>query len=111
MIAGGTVAHSDHARDIAHEVTYVALMEFGKPYGVARFSKNAPVQRQKVWKYLGIEPRAIDRKVVTIMHSTHIGCTGDIDSLIRMSLRTSLAHGWVGSMMVTRFSDILFGTP
>ena len=133
MVAGGTAAHSDHARDIAHtmalasrngnytikdesklitlakewdvetegrdiydiahEVADVALMEFGKPYGVARFLKNAPVKRQKVWKELGIEPRAIDREVATIMHSTHIGCTADIDSLIHMSLRTSLADG------------------
>ena len=151
MVAGGTAAHSDHARDIAHtmalasrngnytikdesklitlakewdvetegrdiydiahEVADVALMEFGKPYGVARFLKNAPVKRQKVWKELGIEPRAIDREVATIMHSTHIGCTADIDSLIHMSLRTSLADGWAGSMIGTRFSDILFGTP
>ena len=84
MVAGGTAAHSDHARDIAHtmalasrngnytikdesklitlakewdvetegrdiydiahEVADVALMEFGKPYGVARFLKNAPVK-------------------------------------------------------------------
>ena len=151
MVAGGTAAHSDHARDIAHtmalasrngnytikdesklitlakewdvetegrdiydiahEVADVALMEFGKPYGVARFLKNAQVKRQKVWKELGIEPRAIDREVATIMHSTHIGCTADIDSLIHMSLRTSLADGWAGSMIGTRFSDILFGTP
>ena len=151
MVAGGTAAHSDHARDIAHtmalasrngnytikdesklitsakewdvetegrdiydiahEVADVALMEFGKPYGVARFLKNAPVKRQKVWKELGIEPRAIDREVATIMHSTHIGCTADIDSLIHMSLRTALADGWAGSMIGTRFSDILFGTP
>ena len=151
MVAGGTAAHSDHARDIAHtlalsspngnykirdekklinlanqwgvetqgrdiydiahEVADIALMEFGKPYGVGRFLKNAPKQRQKVWRDLGIEPRAIDREVATIMHSTHIGCTADIDSLIHMSLRTSLADGWAGSMIGTQFSDILFGTP
>ncbi len=45
------------------------------------------------------------------MHSTHIGCTADIDSLMQMSLRTALADGWVGSMIGTQFSDILFGTP
>lgn len=151
MVAGGTAAHSDHARDIAHtmalssrdgnyhirdeaklidlakewdvetegrdiydiahEVADIALMEFGKPYGVARFLKRAPKQRQKIWENLGIEPRAIDREIATIMHSTHIGCTADIDSLIQMSLRTALADGWVGSMIGTVFSDILFGTP
>ena len=151
MVAAGTAAHSDHARDIAHtmalssrdgnytikdevklinlakewdvetegrdiydiahEVADVALMEFGKPHGVARLLKRAPKQRQELWNKLGIEPRAIDREIATIMHSTHIGCTGDIDSLMQMSLRTALADGWVGSMIGTIFSDILFGTP
>ncbi|MGL5327615.1 MAG: anaerobic carbon-monoxide dehydrogenase catalytic subunit [Peptostreptococcaceae bacterium] len=97
--------------DIAHEVADIALMEFGKPHGTLRFIKNAPVQRQKVWKEYGIEPRAIDREIATIMHSTHIGCTSDIDSLIHMSLRTGMADGWGGSMIGTRLSDILFGTP
>lgn len=151
MVAGGTAAHSDHARDIAHtlalssrdgnykirdeaklialakdwdvetedrdiydiahEVADIALMEFGKPHGVSRFLKYAPKKRQEVWKQYAIEPRAIDREIATIMHSTHIGCTADIDSLIHLSLRTSLADGWCGSMMGTRLSDILFGTP
>ncbi|MGL5693929.1 MAG: anaerobic carbon-monoxide dehydrogenase catalytic subunit [Peptostreptococcaceae bacterium] len=97
--------------DIAHEVADIALMEFGKPHGTLRFIKNAPVQRQKIWKEYGIEPRAIDREIATIMHSTHIGCTSDIDSLIHMSLRTGMADGWGGSMIGTRLSDILFGTP
>lgn len=151
MVAGGTAAHSDHARDIAHtmaltspngnyqirdekklidlakewdvvtedrdiydiahEVADLALMEFGKPHGVSRFLKNAPIQRQEVWKKYAIEPRAIDREIATIMHSTHIGCTADLDSLVHMSLRTGMADGWAGSMIGTRFSDILFGTP
>ena len=82
-----------------------------RPHGVARLLKRAPKQRQELWNKLGIEPRAIDREIATIMHSTHIGCTGDIDSLMQMSLRTALADGWVGSMIGTIFSDILFGTP
>ncbi len=151
MVAAGTAAHSDHARDIAHtmslasrdgnykirdevklvnlakewgvetenkdiydiahEVADIALMEFGKPHGTLRYLKNAPKQRQEIWKKLNVEPRAIDREVATIMHSTHMGCTADIDSLINLSLRTSLADGWGGSMIGTQFSDILFGTP
>lgn len=151
MCAGGTAAHSDHARDIAHtmaltsrdgnykireeeklialanewgvetenrdiyhiahEVANVALMEFGKPFGVSIFLKNAPEKRQEIWRDLGIEPRAIDREIATVMHSTHVGCAADIDSLINLSLRTSMADGWQGSMIGTRFSDILFGTP
>lgn len=151
MVAGGTAAHSDHARDIAHtlalssrdgnykirdekklielaidwgvetecrdiydiahEVAEIGLMEFGKPHGVSIFLKNAPKVRQEVWKTIGIEPRAIDREIATVMHSTHIGCSADIDSLINLSLRTSMADGWQGSMIGTRFSDIMFGTP
>lgn len=151
MCAGGTAAHSDHARDIAHtmaltsrdgnykireeaklielaqdwevetegkdiydiahEVADIALMEFGKPYGKSIFLKNAPAKRQEIWKNLGIEPRAIDREIATVMHSTHIGCAADIDSLINLSLRTSMADGWQGSMIGTKFSDIMFGTP
>lgn len=97
--------------DIAHEVADVALMEFGKPHGKLKFLSRAPHQRQDIWKKHNIEPRAIDREIVTIMHSTHMGCTADIDSLINLSLRTSFADGWGGSMIGTTFSDILFGTP
>ncbi|MEG2983165.1 MAG: anaerobic carbon-monoxide dehydrogenase catalytic subunit [Peptostreptococcaceae bacterium] len=151
MVAGGTAAHSDHARgivhtmaiasrdgnytikdevklinlakewgvetenrdiyDIAHEIADMALMEFGKPHGTLNFLSRAPYQRRDIWKKYNIEPRAIDREVVTIMHSTHMGCTADIDSLINLSLRTSFADGWGGSMIGTIFSDILFGTP
>ncbi|MCR8747007.1 anaerobic carbon-monoxide dehydrogenase catalytic subunit [Romboutsia lituseburensis] len=151
MVAGGTAAHSDHARDIAHtlalssrdgnykirdekklielandwdvqtesrdiydiahEVAEIGLMEFGKPHGVSIFLKNAPKVRQEIWKNIGIEPRAIDREIATVMHSTHVGCSADIDSLINLSLRTSMADGWQGSMIGTRFSDIMFGTP
>ncbi|MGL6106715.1 anaerobic carbon-monoxide dehydrogenase catalytic subunit [Romboutsia sp.] len=151
MVAAGTAAHSDHARDlahtlaltsangnyqirdekkliglaqewdvetegrdiydIAHEVADIALMEFGKPHGTLKFLKNAPAPRQQIWKDYKIEPRAIDREIATIMHSTHIGCTGDIDSLIHMCLRTGMADGWGGSMIGTRISDIVFGTP
>ncbi|MBQ3420855.1 MAG: anaerobic carbon-monoxide dehydrogenase catalytic subunit, partial [Romboutsia sp.] len=97
--------------DIAHEVADIALMEFGKPHGTLRFLNRAPKQRQEIWQRYSIAPRAIDREVTTLMHSTHIGCTADIDSLIDISMRTSLADGWGGSMIGTIFSDILFGTP
>ena len=66
---------------------------------------------KKVWRKNDIEPRAIDREIATVMHSTHIGCSADIDSLINLSLRTSMADGWQGSMIGTQFSDIMFGTP
>lgn len=86
-------------------------MEFRKPFWVSIFLKNVPEKRQKIWRDLGIEPRAIDREIATVVHSTHVGCAADIDSLINLLLRTSMADRWQGSMIGTRFSDILFGTP
>jgi carbon-monoxide dehydrogenase catalytic subunit len=97
--------------DIAHDVARVGLMEFGKPDGNQRFIKRATAERQKVWAEEGIEPRAIDREVVTALHMTHMGNTADAEVLVRQGLRTSIANGWGGSMMGTEVSDILFGTP
>lgn len=97
--------------EIAHEVAEIALNEFGKPFGTLRFLERAPEKRKKVWDDLQIRPRAIDREIATILHSTHMGCTGDAESLLHMSMRTALADGWGGSMIGTVFSDILYGTP
>ena len=82
--------------ELAHEVAEVCLMEFGKPFGVSKLLKRAPKVRQELWHKLGIEPRAIDREIATVMHSTHIGCTSDLDSLIHMAMRCSMADGWAG---------------
>ena len=97
--------------ELAHEVAEVCLMEFGKPFGVSKLLKIAPKVRQELWHKLGIEPRAIDREVATVLHSTHVGCTSDLDSLINMAMRCSMADGWAGSMIGTMLSDVLFGTP
>ncbi|MFZ7119964.1 MAG: anaerobic carbon-monoxide dehydrogenase catalytic subunit [Eubacteriaceae bacterium] len=97
--------------EIAHELAEKALNEFGKPFGTQNFITRAPENRQKIWKDLKIEPRAIDREIATLMHSTHIGCASDPDSILEIAMRTSLADGWGGSMIGTEFSDILFGTP
>ncbi|MCT4509183.1 MAG: anaerobic carbon-monoxide dehydrogenase catalytic subunit [Tepidibacter sp.] len=97
--------------DIAHEVAGFALNEFGKPFGSLELPPSLPQQRRKTWEDLNIVPRAIDREVVTIMHSTHVGCTADADSMLNISMRTALADGWGGSYIATELSDILFGTP
>ncbi|MDR3160852.1 MAG: anaerobic carbon-monoxide dehydrogenase catalytic subunit [Spirochaetaceae bacterium] len=97
--------------DIAHDVADVGLMEFGKPEGFQRFIKRAPPERQKVWHEQDIEPRAIDREVVTSLHMTHMGNTADPEALVRQGLRTGLSNGWGGSMIGTEITDILFGTP
>lgn len=97
--------------DVAHEVSLAGLNEYGKPFGYQRFLSRATDERQKLWKDLDIEPRAIDREIATIMHMTHMGCTCDPDALVHQAIRGGLSDGWGGSMMGTEFSDILFGTP
>lgn len=151
MVAGGSAAHSDHARsiahvlhmaskdgnynvkdeakvlelakrwnidyenkdiyDVAHEVSEFALNEFGKQFGTLTIPDCVPEKRKQVWENLGITPRAIDREVVTIMHSTHVGCMADAESILKMSMRTSLSDGYGGSYLGTELSDVLFGTP
>ncbi len=73
--------------------------------------KLAPEKRQALWKKLGIEPDGIDSAVVELMHRTHMGVDHDYKHLIMGGLKCSLADGWVGSMIATTVSDILFGTP
>lgn len=97
--------------EVAHEVAEVALMEYGKPFGVQRFLKRAPEHTQKLWHDAEIEPRAIDREVSQSMHMTHMGCSSLPEALIKQSLRAGLSDGWGGSMCGTEFSDVLFGTP
>ena len=97
--------------DVAHDVAYVGLMEYGKPFGTQRFLKRATKERQEAWEKAEIAPRAIDREIATGMHMTHMGCSSLPEALIRQSFRAGLSDGWGGSMMGTEFSDILFGTP
>ena len=97
--------------DLAHEMAEMALMEYGKPFGVQKFLKRAPEHTQKLWHEAEIEPRAIDREVSTAMHMTHMGCSSLPEALVRQSLRSGLSDGWGGSMAGTEFSDVLFGTP
>ena len=97
--------------DLAHEMSELALLEYGKPFGFQNFIKRAPEHTQEIWAREGIQPRAIDREVTTCMHMTHMGCSSDHEALVRQALRTGLADGWGGSMAGTEFSDVLFGTP
>ena len=73
--------------------------------------KRAPEKRQALWKKLEIEPHGIDSAVVELMHRTHMGVDHDYKHLIMGGLKCSLADGWVGSIIATAVSDILFGTP
>lgn len=150
-VVGGTAAHSDHGREIAHvlyeaakdgnyqvkdeekcvkvarefgietegrdlyeiahDLAYAGLMEYGKPFGYLTFTKRATQERQELWDKLGIRPCAVDKECTESMHMTHIGVMAEPKELIKKAMRTGLSDGWGGSMMGTEFSDILFGTP
>ena len=97
--------------DLAHEMAELALMEYGKPFGISRWLSRAPEHTQKLWHDAGIEPRAIDREVSTAMHMTHMGNSSLPEALVRQALRSGMSDGWGGSMCGTEFSDVMFGTP
>jgi len=73
--------------------------------------KAAPEKRQALWESLDIQPHGIDSSVVELMHRTTMGVDHDYRHLIMGGLKCSLADGWVGSLIATAVSDILFGTP
>ena len=97
--------------DLAHEVAYMGLSEYGKVFGTQNFLKRAPKHTQEIWEREEIAPRAIDREVSCSLHMTHMGCSSKPEALIRQSFRSGLSDGWGGSMAGTEFSDVLFGTP
>jgi len=99
-------------KEIAGELANVVMNEFGRQEGtLATASAYAPPARQKLWKQLGITPRSIDREVVEIMHTTHMGVGSDYKNLLKQGIRCSLSDGWGGSLIATELSDILFGSP
>jgi carbon-monoxide dehydrogenase catalytic subunit len=98
-------------RQVALEVAHAALREFGQQEGYLRMAEMAPSPRVKLWKELGIMPRAVDREVVETMHRTHIGVDADYKNVIKQGLRTALADGWGGSMIGTELSDVIFSLP
>lgn len=97
--------------EIARDVALAALGEFGRVQGELLYLKRAPAKRQKIWRDLGIAPRAIDRETVDLLHRTHVGNDQDAEHLLDQTMRCALADGWGGSMLATDLTDILFGTP
>ena len=85
--------------DLAHEVAYEGLMEYGKPFGTQRFLKRAPESQQKLWEENELAPRAIDREVSCSLHMSHMGCSSKPEALVKQAIRAGLSDGWGGSMM------------
>lgn len=97
--------------DIAHDVAAEGLNDYGRAFGEVNLPPTLPAKRKELWKKIGVFPRAVDREIAAVMHSTHIGCNADAESMIKMAMRCSVTDGWLGSYMATEFSDIMFGTP
>lgn len=96
---------------LAEKVAEAALAEFGKQDGQLRFVDRAPKSLRERWEKTGVVPRGIDREIVGVLHSTHMGCSNEPMHLIRNCVRAGLADGWGGSMIATELSDILLGEP
>jgi carbon-monoxide dehydrogenase catalytic subunit len=97
--------------DITKEVAEATLNEFGRMEGFLSMATTAPPARVKLWKQLGIMPRAIDREIVEIMHRTHIGVDADYKNIMKQGMRAALGDGWGGSMIGTELSDVIFDSP
>jgi carbon-monoxide dehydrogenase catalytic subunit len=97
--------------EIARDVALAALAEFGKAHGTVLNLKRAPARRQEIWHEQGIEPRAIDREVVELLHRTHVGNDQEAEHILDQTMRCALGDGWGGSMLATDLTDVLFGTP
>jgi anaerobic carbon-monoxide dehydrogenase catalytic subunit len=96
---------------IAGKLADFFMSQFAWSEEPSKTLKLAPQKRQAIWKKLEIEPNGIDSAVVELMHRTHMGVDHDYRHLIMGGLKCSLSDGWVGSMIATICSDILFGTP
>jgi len=97
--------------EVALELADLFLAEFTSQEESLKTLALAPLNRQGVWRNLGIAPAGIDRMVVECMHRSTMGVDHDYRNLLMHAFRTSLADGWGGSRIATICSDILFGTP
>jgi len=107
----GIETEGKETNQLAEEVARAALDDFGRSEGEVKIASYAPPERQKLWRELGVFPRAVDREIVETMHRTHIGVGTDYKNLIKHGVRTCIGDGWGGSMIATELSDILFRTP
>jgi carbon-monoxide dehydrogenase catalytic subunit len=102
---------TEPVEQVARELAEKLLGEFGRQEGELLFSKRAPKKRQELWKRLNITPRGIDREIVELLHTTHMGVDCDYKNIITNSMRCALSDGWGGSMVATELQDVILGSP
>jgi carbon-monoxide dehydrogenase catalytic subunit len=97
--------------DITADVAQAGLNMWNQDTQPLYMYTRAPEGTRQRWQQNSIIPRGVDREVVQTLHSTHEGVDSDYRNVLLTAFRTSLADGWVGAMIATDLSDILFGSP
>ena len=97
--------------EIAVDVAQTALGMWNQDVQPLYMYTRTPEDTRKRWEEHGIIPRGVDREVVQTLHSTHEGVDSDYRNILLTAFRTALADGWVGAMIATDLSDVLFGSP
>jgi carbon-monoxide dehydrogenase catalytic subunit len=98
-------------QQIAKELAWEMMEDYGMRRERLPLGKRAPQARQEIWEKTGVYPRGIDRENVEMLHRTHMGVDNDWVNILLHAARTGLSDGWGGSMIATELSDTLFGTP
>ncbi|RME88377.1 MAG: anaerobic carbon-monoxide dehydrogenase catalytic subunit [Anaerolineae bacterium] len=98
-------------QEIAKELAWEMMEDFGMRREKLPMAARAPKARQELWEKTGVYPRGIDRENVEMLHRTHMGVDNDWVNILLHAVRTGLSDGWGGSMLATELSDTLFGTP
>jgi carbon-monoxide dehydrogenase catalytic subunit len=98
-------------QDIAKELAWEMMEDYGMRRQHLPLAKRAPEARQAIWEETATYPRGIDRENVEALHRTHMGVDNDWLNILLHAVRTSLSDGWGGSMVATELSDVLFGIP
>jgi carbon-monoxide dehydrogenase catalytic subunit len=98
-------------QEIAAELAWEMMEDFGMRREKLPMGARAPQVRQETWEKTGTYPRGIDRENVEMLHRTHMGVDNDWVNILLHGVRTGLSDGWGGSMIATELSDVLFGVP
>ncbi len=97
--------------EIAVDVAQTALTMWNQDAQPLYMYTRTPEGTRERWEQCGIVPRGVDREIVQTLHSTHEGVDSDYKNILLTAFRTALSDGWVGAMIATDLSDILFGSP
>ena len=108
----GISAEGKDVNALAEEVALAALNDFGNITSEpCRWLTSYITEgRKQKFEDCTINPTSIDRSVVSMLHSTHMGVDADPVNIIFDGLKVSLGD-YTGMHISTDISDILLGTP